>query len=310
MKSSNSSTAEQSNRFSLCQSLEYRLKHEREQHAVTAKILKGEQENVRILQAALEDSKRFAATLITGNRLDEDALATAIHGIQQKVDQIAEQVARLLASSYTRLPINVGNDLGQSKIPVDGQHRAIEASPVQKRTSRLLHPIRNGQCSPTRLDNIAPKCASKSNALPDSHSFVHKDLKQLHWGSVDRDAFQRADEAQQDEKNELHKAEEHRNHHCNAEMNGSNQHKPHANGRSQREFHSLDQAFESEFFLKATHLGSSMVANEMPDNPPRPAPHFSQSDDNIHDINATTSDVLQKSDSATLGPARDINRVS
>ena len=229
--------------------LHHQLNHEREQHEATKQLLKNEQDKVRNLLKELDDSNRFADELAAGNRLNANVLQAAMDRIEPNVKEILRTVAAMNAfrsDSHDGASITVNDS---QKLPDDTAHQPKSlASCMHEPAFQLSAPLGNDQRPSILYDVLTEGVMDDVDTIPDFHSDVRQNVKHEPFQQVALCQAVKADNKEQTStrvqvvqapvqpSEELHR------------MSNTGKLEPRAPGLG--EFHSLDEAFENDFFSK------------------------------------------------------------
>ena len=253
--------------------LNRQINHEREQHAATKQLLKIEREKVHNLEQELDDSKRLASALAAGNLMNSKLLQAAMDRIEPNVKEILKTVVSSNAaqgSSHESAPTTGSNS---QKLLADIAHRPTPSLPDLQEAALQLSVLNStDQRPPILYDVLKGEMVDDVEMVPDFRSDVQNNFKQE---SVHPNDLRQADEAgdRQQSSPQLRVAltSVPRIEEVDEGCGGS---KSENRAQGMDEFHSLDEAFENDFFPKPVRdLGTS-----------RRAPKKEGSDDTLIDI--------------------------
>lgn len=244
---------------------ESQLKHEREQHAITKHQLQWEQESLRKVQAELETSKRQVSTLIAGNRLNAEVLKAAIKRIEPKVELMANKMDLLHITHAAHHDDVVPTD-GDSPNVLSNIAHSSKVLPLkdglpQSKTSSII----DGRPS-ILYDVVAQMRTDNHEIVSVLNSTVHGTVGHK---SVNQSRFRPSDESEHEKYNFLHGVAVEQSHHKHDNVvNGVDLEHCETQSLSLDQFHSLDEAFESDFFsnpVRDTPPDDHLPDKEMPD---------------------------------------------
>jgi hypothetical protein len=234
----------------------HQINHEREQHAATKKLLKNEQQKVRNLQKELDRSNHFANELAAGNLLSASVLQAAMDRIEPNVKEILRTVAAMNASNDSPSDGARATANGHQKLFCNTAHQPKSSSSppppppprFQKPALQLSAPNSADQRPSILYDVLAKERMDDVDTISNFHSLFQHDVKHE---SFQRDALRQADEAGNKEQTSTsvnigpasiqHSEEVDR-------ARSISKFESHPPGLG--EFHSLDEAFENDFFSK------------------------------------------------------------
>lgn len=175
--------------------LAFQLRVEREQHALTKRLLQSEQGKVKQVEAKLDEVRRENSSLVAVNRLHAEVVHKAVHRIEPKLDKLVETADLLTAAHDT----NCDGASGMKNDPVDllggiaqeletsdsheAQHEHSASSLTDPRPSILYDVLEDGS-------------ANHIDTTPDLHSVDQKHTETvsgsecIHYhanGAVDND---------------------------------------------------------------------------------------------------------------------------
>lgn len=214
------------------------LQRERANHEITKHMLHSEQEKVRKVQAELDDSRRLTSSLVAANRLNAQVLRVAIDRIEPNVDRVLKMVSLTTPSTVSHHhAANIDADPG---ILLDDR---ADSSGTSSYSLQLPDSSMTDQRPSLLYDVLLHyKTAGDLDRRPDLDR------------SVQEDVWQVSDETDHEEQEPMYTPGDQAPTPHNNEVDTwlpPVQHVSETGRPSLNEFHSLDQAFESDIFSKS-----------------------------------------------------------
>jgi hypothetical protein len=238
---SDTHTAESGNPNPYQDGLESKLHHEQQQHLMTKHMLWSEQKKVQKLQAELDESKRIAGALVVANRLSAEVLKVAVHRIEPNVDKMVKKMNLLTVARDAAIEFD-----GDSDEKLDNDVRSSTTSTYWGEGSpQLRAPNVNDQRPSILYDVLMRHRINESDNVPGFHNSSQNEAENQ---GPSEGILQQANGADFEGECTVHRPTDQAS--CSLDGDASNKHKLDTQGPTLSEFHSLDEAFESEFFPK------------------------------------------------------------
>ncbi len=228
------------------------LERAHQKHMITTHMLQVEQEMVRKLQAELDDSKRLASTLVASHRLNAEILKVAIHRIEPNVDKMVKQMDSLNGPRGVAYRDAVDLDIDHERLLGETVHGPKAPSYLHEGSPQLSAPPATTDQRPSILYDVLGQHGQHGvddHKIPDtSRSLQEEDTEQE---PIIQGTLRQSQEADHDEQGTMHMLVEQASHQRRQEVDTlSGPDRRETGAPAVGEFHSLDEAFESDFFSK------------------------------------------------------------
>jgi hypothetical protein len=229
-------------------SLGSQLHYEQQQHSVTKHMLRSEQEKVQKLQAELDDSKRMASALVVANRLNAEVLKVAVHRIEPNVEKMVKKMNLLTVARDAAYHGAVEFDSGSDE-KLDNDVRSSTTSTYWGEGSpQLPAPNVSDQRPSILYDVLMQHKVNEFDNIPDFHRSIQNEAE---YQGPSEEILQQANGTDHERECAVHRPTVEAS--CSLDGHANtvfNKQKLDIQGPTLSEFHSLDEAFESEFFPK------------------------------------------------------------
>jgi hypothetical protein len=229
-------------------SLGSQLHYEQQQHLVTKHMLRSEQEKVQKLQAELDDSKRMASALVVANRLNAEVLKAAVHRIEPNVDNMVKKMNLLTVAQDAAYHGAVEFDGGSDEKPDNDVRSSTTSTYWGEGSPQLPAPNVNDQRPSILYDVLMQHKVNEFDNIPDFHRSIQNEAE---YQGPGEEILQRANGTDHEGECAVHRPTDQAS--CSLDGHANtvfNKQKLDIQGPTLSEFHSLDEAFESEFFPK------------------------------------------------------------